>query len=131
MKIFATILAGTALALSGAASAETTLERGEAKLARMLEGRVVAGEPERCISAVRSNRIEVIDQVGLVYDAGETIYVARVQHPDSLRRTDALVIDRMSSGTLCSDEPNRTIDRYNGHVTGVVFLTDFVPYRRG
>ena len=131
MKILSTLLAGAALALSGTASAETTLERGEAKLARLLEGHVVAGEPQRCIMAVRSNRVEVIDQVGLVYDAGDTLYVARVRDPDSLQRTDALVIDRLSSGQLCSDDASRTVDRYNGHVTGVVFLTDFVPYRRG
>jgi hypothetical protein len=132
MKTITMILAGAALALSGATavSAETAAERGEAKLARMLEGRV-AGEPERCISAVRSNKVETIDHVGLVYDAGETIYVARATDPDRLRRTDALVLRRLSSGLLCSDDVRFTIDRHQGNITGSVFLTDFVPYRRG
>jgi hypothetical protein len=52
----------------------------------MLEGRT-AGEPVSCISALRSNRIEVIEHVGIVYDAGATIYVARPSNPDSSAAT--------------------------------------------
>jgi hypothetical protein len=130
MKTFVTLLAGAALALTGAAAtAKASLaEQGEAKLARMLEGRV-AGEPVNCVSALRSNRIEVIEHVGIVYDAGNTIYVARAADPRSLGRFDVPVIDRFGS-QLCSTDTIRTVDRASGHFTGVVFLEDFVPYTR-
>lgn len=130
MKTFATILAGAALALTGTAvAAKTTLaEEGEAKLARMLEGRV-AGEPVTCISAMRSNRIEVIEHVGLVYDAGRTIYVARVADPRMLSRWDVPVIRRFGS-QLCANDSMRTVDRGGGFTTGPLFLNDFVPYTR-
>jgi len=130
MKRFAILLAGAALALSGAtaASAETLAEKGEAKLARMLEGRS-AGEPVSCITAFRGDDLEVIEHVGIVYDAGETIYVARPTDPKSLGRMDVVVIDRHSS-QLCKTDVIRTVDRYNGFFTGAVFLNDFVPYTK-
>ena len=130
MKKLAMILAGAALALTGAAvSAKSTLaEQGEARLARMLEGRV-AGEPVNCINAFASNRIEVIEHVGIVYDNGGTVWVARAKDPDMLGHWDVPVIERFSS-QLCTTDMIRTVDRSSGHFTGAVFLEDFVPYTR-
>jgi hypothetical protein len=130
MKAFATILAGAALVAMGAsaASAETLAEKGEARLAQMLEGRT-AGEPVNCISAVRSNRLEVIEHVGLVYDAGETIYVSRPSNPKSLGPWDVPIIERFGS-QLCKTDVIRTVDRSGGYITGPVFLGDFVPYTK-
>lgn len=130
MKTFGIILAGAALALSGAsaATAETLTERGEAKLARMLEGRT-PGEPVSCISAMRSNKLEVIEHVGIVYDAGDTVYVARPSDPRQLGRNDVVVIQRFG-GQLCDTDVIRTIDRYQGYTTGAVFLDKFVPYTK-
>lgn len=129
MKTLATILAGAALALAGSsATLAKTPEENEAKLARMLEGRT-AGEPVSCISALNSNRIEVIEHVGIVYDAGDTIYVARPSDPRQLGRNDVVVIDRHSS-QLCTTDVIRTIDRYQGFTTGAVFLDKFVPYTK-
>jgi hypothetical protein len=131
MKILAAILAGAALTLTGTAtSAATTAEKGEERLARMLEGRT-AGEPVACITTMRKNELQVIDEVGLVYDAGNTVYVARPTDPRMLRRTDALVIDRFSPSRLCVNDPIRTVNRHGGFFTGVVFLNDFVPYKKG
>ena len=130
MKTFATILAGAALAVSGVspASAETLAERGEARLAEMLQGRV-AGEPVSCITPNRSRNLQVIEHVGVVYDDGDTIYVARPSNPRSLGSMDVPVIERFGS-QLCKQDLTKTIDRYDGHVSGVVFLSDFVPYTK-
>lgn len=130
MNKLALILAGAALALTGgAASAKQSLaERGEARLARMLEGRT-PGEPVTCISAMRSNDIRVIEHVGIVYDAGSTIYVARITDPKMLDAWEVPVIERFGS-QLCSTDIIRTVDRSSGFFTGAVFLSDFVPYRR-
>ena len=130
MKRIATLIAVAALALTGTvAHAGTAAERGEAKLARMLEGRT-AGTPVNCISAMNSNRLEVIERVGLVYRSGETIYVARASDPRALGPWDIPVIKRYSS-QLCTSDVIRTVDRSGGYTTGVVFLEDFVPYTRG
>lgn len=129
MKTLALILAGAAMALTGAAaSAETRAEKAEANLAKMLEGRT-PGEPVKCISALSSNRIRVIDHVGIVYDAGDTIYVARATNPNHLDHWDIPVIERFG-GQLCSNDIMRTVDRSSGHFTGPLFLEDFVPYKR-
>jgi hypothetical protein len=129
MKTLATLLAGAALALAGTTSASAgNAEENEAKLARMLEGRT-AGEPVNCISALRSNRIEVLEHVGIVYDAGNTIYVARPTDARQLGRNDIVVIDRFG-GQLCTSDVIRTVDRYQGYTTGAVFLEEFVPYTK-
>jgi hypothetical protein len=130
MKKLALILAGAALALSGATavSAKSLAEKNEARLARMLEGRV-AGEPVTCINAFRSNDIHVLEKVGIVYDAGHTIYVARLTDPDMIDAWDVPVFERFG-GQLCTTDIIRTVDRSSGFFTGAVFLEDFVPYRR-
>ncbi|MGZ3271852.1 MAG: hypothetical protein ACXU71_12870, partial [Croceibacterium sp.] len=78
----------------------------------------------------RTNAMQVIDGVAVVYDAGKTIYVARPTDPRMLGRNDALVIDRFSPSRLCVQEAMKTVDRYDGTHTGVVFLQDFVPYTK-
>ena len=129
MKTLATILAGVALAATGTTAVlAKSAEENEAKLARMLEGRT-AGEPVNCISALNSNRMEVIEHVGIVYDAGNTIYVARPTDPRQLGRDDVVVIKRFG-GQLCSNDVIRTVDRYQGFTTGAVFLDHFVPYTK-
>ncbi|MEO0062782.1 MAG: hypothetical protein RLZZ08_1342 [Pseudomonadota bacterium] len=134
MKTLNTILAAalaTTLAtgsVTASASSATTAEKGEARLAKMLEGRV-AGQPVKCITAMRSNDLQVIDLVGLVYDAGDTVYVARPNDPRSLGTDDAVIIERQG-GQLCTSDVTRTFDRYNGNISGVVFLQDFVPYKK-
>jgi hypothetical protein len=132
MKALATILSGAALTLTAPAALAAGSGHnaaGEARLAHMLEGRA-AGEPVSCINTVRSNKMEVIDGVAVVYDAGKTIYVARPTDPRMLGRNDALVLDRFSPVRLCVQEPMKTIDRADGFQTGVVFLQDFVPYTK-
>ena len=130
MKKALTILTGAALALTGATgvNAETRAEKSEAQLARMLEGRT-AGEPVQCISAYNGNRIRVMDHVGIVYDAGDTIYVARAVDPKMLDHWDIPVIERFGS-QLCANDVMRTVDRTAGHMTGPLFLHDFVPYTK-
>lgn len=129
MKRLVTIIAGASLAACATTvSAETAVEKGEARLAKMLEGHE-ASEPTSCISAPRSTRLEVIDYVGVVYDAGDTIYVARPSNPRALGNNDVLIIERTSS-QLCKQDVTHTIDRSLGHTSGIVFLSDFVPYKK-
>jgi len=134
MNKTALILAGAALALTGTSvsagsAANGDTRQGEARLARMIAGRT-AGTPQSCIDTFRSDKLEVIPGVAVVYDGGKTVYVARPKDPHMLGRNDALVTDRFSPVRLCVQESMRTIDRYDHYPTGVVFLQDFVPYTR-
>jgi hypothetical protein len=122
-----------ALAVSGCAHVESSgrereRERAEARLAKMLEGRV-AGQPRSCVSAFDSSRLQILDRTAVVYDAGGIIWVARPDNPDSLDTRDVVVI-RRTGGQLCKEDLIRTVDRTGHFTTGVVFLGDFVPYRR-
>ena len=101
-------------------------ERGRAVV---LAAADVAGEPVSCITPNRSRNLQVIEHVGVVYDDGDTIYVARPSNPRSLGSMDVPVIERFGS-QLCKQDLTKTIDRYDGHVSGVVFLSDFVPYTK-
>ena len=130
MKKLLTIAAASTALILGATSAqaESRMERGEARLASLLEGRV-AGEPQSCISTFRSNGIRVIPYVGVIYDAGDTVYVARAVRPQNLRASDVPVFERFGS-QLCRNDVIRTMDRHANYVTGTLFLEDFIPYTR-
>ena len=129
IKLLSTFVTGIALAaMPFAATAQTRAEKGEAQLTKMLEGRV-AGDPVNCIPSINNNNLEVIEGVGFVYDAGNTIYVARASNPRSLSRDDIIVIRRFGS-QICAQDIIHTVDRMAGFTTGVVFLEDFVPYTR-
>src|SRR5690606_9281200 len=106
----------------------TRQEREEARLAKLLEGRV-PGKPESCITALSDSRLQFYDRTAVVYDAGDTIWVSRPTDPRSLATRDVVVIGRTGS-QLCKQDIIRTVDRTSGITTGVVFLEDFVPYRR-
>lgn len=128
MKTIASMMLGGLLLAAGAAHAADTRESNEARLAKMLEGRT-AGEPVNCITTFRSDKLEVIEYVGLVYDAGDVIYVSRPSNPETLRRDDVVVINRFGS-QLCHTDIIRTVDRQGGYHTGVLFLEKFVPWKK-
>ncbi|WDA42553.1 hypothetical protein [Erythrobacter sp. BLCC-B19] len=112
------------------AKAEATpLTKGEARLAKLLEGRV-AGEPVRCIRTIPNQRMQTIDRTAYVYGSGETIYVQRTRNPESIDDNDALVVNRFNASELCRLDITTTVDRNLGVFTGAVFFEDFVPYTR-
>ncbi len=128
-KIIAAITLSALAATGTVASAETRAEKGEARLAKMLEGRT-AGEPVKCINTMGRDDLEVIDHTAVVYDRGNTIYVARPSNPRDLSPWDVLVIKRTMGSQLCTNDIMYTIDQSTGFRTGVVFLDDFVPYTK-
>ncbi|MFB0612188.1 hypothetical protein [Aurantiacibacter poecillastricola] len=117
-----------AMALAAPAYAQDREERAELAFAELVEGRT-AGEPQPCITAFQSSDIRVEENVGLVYERGDTIWVARANNPRSLDNWDVPIIERFGS-RLCRYDVTRTIDRSTGMFSGVLFLDDFVPYTR-
>ncbi len=111
------------------ATVHPTATKGEARLAKLLEGRV-AGEPLRCIRTLPSQRFQTIDRTAYVYGSGNTIYVQRTRDPEAIDDDDALVSRRFNASSICRLDVMTTIDQVLGFFTGAVFFEDFVPYTR-
>lgn len=127
MRKLLPFLAG-GLLIGGAAAQARPADR-EAELARALQGRV-AGEPVDCIDLHRVRSSRIINDTAILYDAGGTVYVNRPRAgAESLNQWDALVT-RLPTTRLCSIDTVRLIDPSTHMMTGIVFLGDFVPYRR-
>lgn len=116
-----------ALAVVTAHSADRK-EQNEARLTKMLEGRT-AGEPVSCVPVLKRDGFHEIEGVALIYDSGDTLYVARPTDPNALGPNDVMVLARVGS-QMCNTDVVRKVDRNGGYDTGVVFLTKFVPYRK-
>lgn len=129
MKAMLALAAIAATAIAAPLVAEEPVSKGEAKLAKMLEGRI-AGEPSRCVNTFRNGNLQIIDDTAIVYRQGRTLWVNRTANPRGLDSDDYLVIRKFGSGSqLCRLDNVTTHDRTGDYFTGVVFLEDFVPYR--
>jgi hypothetical protein len=127
MRKLLPLLAGSLL--FGAIAAEARQRDGEAELARALQGRV-AGEPVDCIDLFRVRSSRVIPGTAIIYDAGSVIYVNRPRNGASELNSFDTLVTRTPSTRLCSVDVVRTVDLTTDTMTGLVFLDEFVPYRR-
>lgn len=125
-----TVLSAVALAafamIGGAPVHADEMTKGEAKLAKLIEGRV-AGEPKSCIRDYPVRSFQVIDKTAIVYKIGRTVWVNYTRDPESLDDRDALVFRKFGS-SVCKSDIVTTIDPVGGFYTGNVFLSDFIPY---
>lgn len=127
MRKFLPLIAASLL-IGGAAEARTRLAP-EAQLERALQGRV-AGEPVSCIDLHRVTSSQIIDNTAILYRVGSTIYVNRPDNgADALDDQDTMVT-RSFSTRLCDVDTVTMIEPVSRTFRGVVFLGEFVPYRR-
>ena len=120
-------LAAASVLVGGAAQAKPADH--EEELARALAGRV-AEAPVSCIDLHRVRSSRIITDTAILYDAGSVIYVNRPDNgADSLDRRDTMVT-RLPSTRLCNIDTVTMVDQGSHSFRGVVFLGDFVPYRR-
>ena len=124
--ILAAAAAGAALVAGPTLGAERLT--GEAKLAKLLEGRV-AGEPQSCINTRVNQNQRVIDGTAVIYGSGKTVWVNVPHNAKDLDDSDAMVV-RMHGSRLCRQDIVTTFDIGMRMYTGNVFLGDFVPYTR-
>ncbi len=102
----------------------------EAELQRAVRDRV-AGEPVDCIDLRRVRSSRIISDTAIVYDAGSVIYVNRPRGgAEQLDRNDTMVNRLYGTGRLCSIDTVTMVDSLSQSFSGVVFLGEFVPYRR-
>lgn len=129
MPKLASFLAAAALAATVIipAQAGSRHERGEARLAKLLDGRE-AGKPVDCIQLGSISSTEVVDGTAIVYRVGSKLYVNRpATGASSLRRDDVLLFTNHDS-RLCSVDSVRLLDSGSHFQKGFVGLSKFVPY---
>ena len=128
MKPFLALAATASMLALAPAQAAPRLDP-EASLAKALQGRV-AGEPVDCIDLHRIRSSRVIDDTAILYDVGNTIYVNRpTAGREDLNQWDILVTKTFGS-RLCNIDTVKLVDNASRSLTGIVFLGDFVPYRK-
>ena len=118
------------LAGAGVAVARPTdNSQAEAKLARILEGRV-AGAPVDCIQLrdIRSSRI--IDGTAILYDTGTTLYLNRPESGASWLNDNDILVTNTHSPQLCSIDVVRLFDNASRIPNGSVGLGKFIPYTK-
>jgi hypothetical protein len=103
-------------------------EKGEAKLARIIDGRV-AGEPVRCLDSSQRRNLEIVDRTALVFKDGDTLYVSRPAGVSFLTWSDVPVFE-IWGDQLCKMDIVHLQDRSSGIGGASLSMGEFVPYRR-
>ncbi|MEN2785090.1 hypothetical protein ACFOKI_14330 [Sphingomonas qilianensis] len=123
------LIIGAALLFGAGATEARTRLTPEAKLAKLLDGRV-AGKPVNCLNLRDIRSSEIIDDTAIVYRMGRTLYVNRPRGgAESLDGNDVL-LTRTYTGSLCSIDTVNLIDRNTQFQRGFVSLGQFVPYTK-
>lgn len=118
------------LAASGAQAADQPNAEGEAKLAKLLEGRV-AGKPVDCINLRAMDNSEIIDGTAIVYKGpGGRLYVNRPRGGADWLRSDDVLVTKTLTAQLCKVDPVTLVDSLSRFPRGFVNLGDFVPYTK-
>ena len=127
---FAAAAALAALTLPGAATADQkTYPKGEAELAKMLEGRV-AGKPVKCLPSSTLGQSTVIDKTAIVYRSGSKLYVNRPRGGADQLSDDEILVTKIYGSQLCNIDKIDLVDRTSRMWSGFVVLGDFVPYTK-
>ena len=129
MKRALLILASATAALAPAQAKSPDPGKGERQLAQALEGRV-AGEAVDCIDLQRIRSSRIINRTAIVYDAGRTLYVNRPRAGASALRDWDVMVTRPFGSRLCRVDVVHMYSPGSHMPGGVVFLGDFVPYKR-
>jgi len=127
-KLLPLILAGAALS-AAAPGIAADRPSPDQQLAHALEGRV-AGDPVDCVNLPQVRSTQIIPGTAIIYDSGGTLYVNRPRSgAESLNQWDTMVT-RLNTSRLCSIDTVEMVDRGSHMLSGIVFLGEFVPYRR-
>lgn len=132
LRSLATSLALAALALGGAARADTSpavLAKAQARLDRVLAGRT-PGAPVDCLQQHQIDQVETFQGIGVLYRVGSTYYLNRPKSGASDLSWDPILVTDTHSDQLCSIDTVRLIDHNSRFYRGFLALDKFVPYPR-
>lgn len=128
MKTLTLLIAGAALVMCAPSQARPAVDP-EVRLAHELEG-WAPGKPSDCIELQQVRSTRIIDGTAIIYDMGSTRFVNRPQAgARSLSQWDTLVTESYSP-QLCSVDVVKLYDSSAHMQTGVLFLGQFVPYKK-
>lgn len=128
--LFSSILLAAAPAIAAGAGADRAAARGEARLAKLLDGRT-AGAPVDCINLRDIQSTQVLDGTAIVYEGyGGRLYVNRPPMGAESLRGDDILVTKSWSDRLCSVDTVRLVDRGARFQRGFVGLGHFIPYAR-
>ena len=131
-KYIGLLVAGTALI--GSTNPQVELSpKAEARLARLLEGRV-AGEPVSCLKLIGRPETKVVADAAVIYGKGKTVYVNRTHTPRLLGNGDQASLTEL----ICHNDVAEFYRPYGVGDYGLpvgsrrveVALAEFVPYHR-
>jgi len=125
----AALALGALAAAVPAVAARDHAARGEAELARIIDGRT-AGAPVDCLTSFQRRNMEVVDHTAIVFRDGDTLYVNRPQGVSFLTWNDIPVFKIWGSNQLCDKDMAELRDRSTGMRGAAIVLGEFVPYRR-
>lgn len=130
MMMRTTMLAMAAiLATTGPAMAEDHAAAGEAKLARITEGRA-AGKPVGCINMRDIRSSEIVEDTAIVYRMNNGMLFVNRPNGGGLLDRDDILVTRTYGTRLCRIDIVNLIDRGSRMPSGSLALGDFVPYSR-
>ncbi|ALJ16085.1 hypothetical protein [Sphingopyxis macrogoltabida] len=124
-----TILAAVAVAAAPGVAAAKDKLAPEAKLEKLLDGRV-AGAPQDCIPLSSVSSSQIIDKTAIVYRVGSTLWVNRPKGGAQTLNDDDILVTKLTGSQLCSIDTVELRDRTSHMYSGFVSLGEFVPYRR-
>src|SRR5690242_19327825 len=101
----------------------------EAELAKIV-GTRVPGKPQSCISSGRGRPSTTIDKLGIVYDAGATLYLNRFLGGCPLLGWDRIIVTQSTTGQLCRGDIVRIVSRTPAIEMGSCSFDNFIPYTR-
>ncbi|MBK5265609.1 MAG: hypothetical protein JJE34_10325 [Alphaproteobacteria bacterium] len=102
-------------------------EKQQAALDKALEGKV-AGKPRSCISLTQRADLQVISDDLLLYKAGRTVYLNRVNGRCNGLSFGGTLVTNVWGSQLCRGDIARVADLQVGMITGSCALGDFVSY---
>jgi hypothetical protein len=117
------------VALAGPAVQAKPRLTPQEQLDKALAGRE-AGKPVDCIYMPTVSRSQIFEGIGILYDAGSTLYLQKPRLGADQLRSDDILVTRLTSAQLCSVDTIQLRDRTSGFWRGFVGLDKFVPYTR-
>lgn len=129
MRIASTVIIAAIFAAPAVAGSTPRDQRGEAQLARALEG-YVAGPTVRCVNLNAITGQKVIDGTAIIFwGSGGKAWVNRPEGA-GLLRSDNILVTKPTGGENCRLDIVQQLDQSSRMQAGSVGLNDFTVYTK-
>lgn len=131
MRTLSFLLIGAALAACAPVTPPGPNPQAQAKLQRLLAGKV-AGQSMMCIPSYRADKMITIDDNTIAFRDGNRVYVNEMQGGGCSRLSSGFytLVTRSTTTSLCRGDIAELADPASGMMVGSCVFGDFVPYSR-